>query len=114
MIKRIGEHKVPRLRTYFREWRKWAGLTQEELAQLVGCAEGTISRYESGERDFTGKFLAIFVEIIGCPNPGDPISRPPDTLSADRALGREPSERQAYIRRRAAELEAMFKTPSKK
>lgn len=35
---------------YIRQYRKVAGLTQEELAQKVGISTMSIRRYESGER----------------------------------------------------------------
>lgn len=34
-----------------REWRKKAGLTQVELAELVNVHENTVSRWESGDRE---------------------------------------------------------------
>lgn len=35
---------------YIRQYRKVAGLTQEELAQKVGISTMSVRRYESGER----------------------------------------------------------------
>ena len=37
--------------TRLREARKRAGLTQEELGKLVGCAKTTITGYETGKSE---------------------------------------------------------------
>jgi DNA-binding XRE family transcriptional regulator len=37
----------PRVRIYLREWRSVRGMTQEELATLVGASKTLISRYEN-------------------------------------------------------------------
>jgi putative transcriptional regulator len=41
------------LRNRLRLWRASHGLTQEELADLVGCSPSMISRAERGERVFS-------------------------------------------------------------
>ncbi|MGB9661248.1 MAG: helix-turn-helix domain-containing protein [Moorellaceae bacterium] len=40
-----------------RKLREQAGLTQEELAKLLGVERSTISRYESGNRDPSSEML---------------------------------------------------------
>lgn len=108
MVKRLENNGAPPLRVYFKEWREAAGLNQKQLADKFGVAPGTISRIERGERDFTGKFLATFVQIVGCPSPGDPISRPPDQFSVDAELMRAPDEVRDYLVNRAAEISTLF------
>lgn len=98
MVKRLELGGVKPLRNYFREWRQFAGLTQQALGDKIGMAAGTISRIETGKRDFNGRFLALFVDAVGCPQPGDPLNREPDTISLDSLT----SDRE--LRKRAAEL----------
>lgn len=63
---------------YFKEWRKFAGFSQEQLADRMGTSAPTVSRIEKGDRDFSGHYLQTFANAIGC-HPGDPISRLPPT-----------------------------------
>jgi hypothetical protein len=62
-------------------------------------AAGTISRIETGKRDFNGRFLALFVNAIGC-RPGDPLNRPPDKMLIDGMIPDDDAE----LARRAREL----------
>lgn len=39
-----------------REWREYRQMTQEELADLVGCSKATIGHIETGERRLTDKW----------------------------------------------------------
>jgi len=38
---------------HIRELRKGAGLTQDELAERIGCAQSEVSRMERGQRSLT-------------------------------------------------------------
>lgn len=40
-------------RFFFREWRKYRGLNQEALAEIVGVTTSTISQLETGKQGFT-------------------------------------------------------------
>ena len=51
-------------RTYFTEWRKFAGITQDELGSEIGMTGEQVTRIEKGERDFDGRFLRAFKEAI--------------------------------------------------
>lgn len=62
---------------HFAAWRRWAGLTQSQLGELVGLTKTTISRIERGARPFTSYFLCDFQRATGCPELGAPLSRPP-------------------------------------
>jgi transcriptional regulator with XRE-family HTH domain len=50
--------------TFLRAWRKHRGLTLQQLADMIGTTPATISRIESGDRDFTGSFLSIVSEAL--------------------------------------------------
>ncbi|MBL7325496.1 helix-turn-helix transcriptional regulator, partial [Escherichia coli] len=45
--------------------RKARGLTQIELAELVGLTQPAINRYESGDRDPDQHIVAKLAEILG-------------------------------------------------
>lgn len=70
-----------------RQQRKAAGLTQEALAQKVGCATITIRQYESGKREPSISTLhdiatALNVGIFDL-LPDDPNQDPDEGLSED-------------------------------
>lgn len=52
-------------RLYIKEHREAAGLTQQQLADRVGTTKATISRIETGLRDYTGGFLDAVAEALG-------------------------------------------------
>ena len=49
---------------YIRQYRKIAGLTQEELAQKVGISTMSIRRYESGERVATRDMIEAIAAAL--------------------------------------------------
>lgn len=65
MVEKIGP-KRPRQRPYLKEWRKFRTLTQEELAERLDTTKASISRYETGDRELPGGFLAAFAEAVQC------------------------------------------------
>lgn len=48
-----------------REARKRAGLTQEELGKLIGCAKTTITGYETGKSEPNMNVLSKMMEVLG-------------------------------------------------
>lgn len=78
MVTRIGLRSAKPVRTYFVEWREWKGWTQQELADRMETTAATVSRVEKGDRDWGKGYLEAFAYVIGCPNPTDPITRPPN------------------------------------
>lgn len=68
------DHLYP---VYFREWRQWAGLSQRQLGLLTGLTKPSISRIETGQRDWTGVFLRDFQIATGCPHVASPLKGPP-------------------------------------
>lgn len=78
MVERIGLKGAKPVRTYFREWREWKGFTLEELASRMETTAATVSRVENGKRDWGKGYLEAFSFVVGCPEPTDPITRPPN------------------------------------
>lgn len=58
--------KRPRQRYFFREWRKYRGLTQTELAEVVGLEVSSISQLENAKQGFTDQTLMAFAEALNC------------------------------------------------
>lgn len=48
------------------ELRKKQGMTQNELAALVGVQQNTISQWESGKRHPTSTTLPRLANVLGC------------------------------------------------
>jgi transcriptional regulator with XRE-family HTH domain len=47
--------------------RKAAGLTQQQLAELIGCDQSVISRIEQGRRDMSVNLLRSIAQALGVP-----------------------------------------------
>jgi transcriptional regulator with XRE-family HTH domain len=108
MVTRIGLASAKPIRTYFIEWREWKGWTQQELADRLETTVATVSRVENGARDWGKGYLEAFAHVIGCPNPTDPISRPPGApITLDDMLkGASPEVRKQAI----AVVETLLRT----
>lgn len=65
-----------------REWREAAGLSQEELAELLGTSNVTISRYETGVRVLTIDHLHQIAPVLGC-QPADLLPNGDSVLTDD-------------------------------
>ena len=63
---------------YFREWRHFTGLSQAQLATIMGISKPAISRIETGERRWNSEFLEDFQIAVGCGNWFDPLAWAPD------------------------------------
>jgi DNA-binding XRE family transcriptional regulator len=67
---RLGDlEAIARIRRLVREGRVRdirlaAGVTQEEIADVVGCAPSAISQYESGARMPSGEFALRYAAAI--------------------------------------------------
>lgn len=84
---------------FFRQWREWAGLTQGQLAKIVGLSRGTISRIESDERAFTSDFLKDFCQVVGCSTVADPLIRTPDGPGVGRLSENQVVRKQQMLHR---------------
>lgn len=61
---RVGNPKRRR-RTFIQAWRKFRGLTQEQLADRLSTTKANISRVESGTQGYTQDFLEACAEALG-------------------------------------------------
>lgn len=76
-MKKVSPNFKPeKPRYFFKEWRKHRGLTQEELADLVGVTPPSISQLERGLQGFTDSTLEALAEALAC-KPGDLLMRNP-------------------------------------
>ncbi len=61
---------------YIKAWRKYRGLTQEQLAERIGIARSYLTKIERGTRRYDQPFLEAAAEALRC-GPGDIITRDP-------------------------------------
>lgn len=47
-----------------RDWRKWAGLTQVEIAQAMGVNKQTVCRWEIGKSKISTKVENRFISLV--------------------------------------------------
>lgn len=84
------------LRLFIAEWRERRGLSQDALADRVGTTKASISRWETGNRDITGKSLATVAAALGID--AAHLFRHPDDPSLDDLLANaSPSLRRKAI-----------------
>lgn len=82
MPKRIALQKPrQRRRTFFRQWREFRGLTQEQLAGRLETSVASISRIESGTQPYTQDVLEALAEAL-MTDPASLIMRNPDEPEA--------------------------------
>ncbi len=69
--------KEPQRRRHFiKEWRKYRGLTQEQLAERIGVAVSTISQLETMKQGYSQPTLEAIADALGC-EPADLLMRNP-------------------------------------
>ncbi|MCL4715512.1 MAG: helix-turn-helix transcriptional regulator [Hyphomonadaceae bacterium] len=49
---------------FLRQWRKRAGLSQEQLAEMIGCSPALVSMIERGQRQYDQEFLEAAAEAL--------------------------------------------------
>lgn len=87
-----------RRKTFFREWRKYRGMTLEQAAEMAGMTPGNLSAMERSTQGFTQDGLEALAEVYRA-NPGwlldiDP-KRQEDIFSVWEAA--KPGDRQKII-----------------
>ncbi len=78
----MAKKVTPRLKTdrptyFFKAWRKYRRLTQQQLADRIDSAVSTISQLENGQQGFTDSTLMALADALMC-EPGDLLSRDPN------------------------------------
>lgn len=53
-------------RIYFKEWRKYRGLTQQQVADALGSSSGYVSDLENQKRRYNQDHLEALAELFGC------------------------------------------------
>lgn len=85
VILRMGKVRtIPKAghpRHFIRQWRKFRGLSQEQLAERVGVTHGAISQLENGKIAYTQPMLEALAEAMMC-EPGDLVVRDPTAKQA--------------------------------
>ncbi|HEX4182529.1 MAG TPA: helix-turn-helix transcriptional regulator [Caulobacteraceae bacterium] len=65
---------------YIREWRKYRGLSQTELADSIAIHRTHLNKIERGKRNYAATTLTALASRLDC-EPGDLIQRRPGQLS---------------------------------
>lgn len=69
--------KNPQRRRHFiKEWRKFRGLTQEQLAERIGVAVSSISQLETMKQGYSQPTLEAIADALDC-EPADLLMRNP-------------------------------------
>jgi transcriptional regulator with XRE-family HTH domain len=63
-------------RHYIREWRKFRGLTQEQLAGRLGVVTSSVSQLETGKQGYSQPMLEAIAEALRC-EPADLLNMNP-------------------------------------
>jgi transcriptional regulator with XRE-family HTH domain len=91
---------------FIAQWRRYRGLTQDELAELMGVSKPTVSKIERSGQPYNQHFLEACAEALEC-EPADLLSRMPDDVGLIWQIWEGiPKER----RRQAAEILRTFWT----
>lgn len=61
---------------YIKEWRKFRGLTQVQLAERIGIDRSYVTKIETGARRYDQPFLTAAAQVLSC-DPVDLIIRDP-------------------------------------
>lgn len=99
-MKKTRPHPKPqRPKYFFKEWRKYRGLTQEQLAERIGTSTPSISQLETGKQGFTDKTLEAFAQALNC-TPADLLMRNPTDPEAPWSIWEtlEPAQREQTLR----------------
>ncbi len=96
MVTRIGQRSARPRKTYFREWREYRGLTQEQLAERLESTKGAVSKTENGRNLYNQSSLEAWAYALQC-EPSDLISRDPNAEDLRSLLEKAPIELQNVV-----------------
>lgn len=68
--------RMAQQRHRIKQWRKFRGLTQEQLAERVGIDKSYLSKIENGKKRYDQPFLEAAAEALRC-EPADLLIRDP-------------------------------------
>jgi len=96
---RMGKKSTKAAANHLRAWRELAGLTQDQLAELVGTAGNVIGLLEAGQRGLSDKWLRKLAPHLGT-TPGFLLDHHPDDMNNDLfdVWGRIPDDRKSEAR----------------
>jgi DNA-binding Xre family transcriptional regulator len=68
---RITKRVVPRFkpqrrRIFLKEWRKYRGMTQEQLAEAAGMVVSNVAQLEQGRQGYSDKGLEALADALRC------------------------------------------------
>jgi transcriptional regulator with XRE-family HTH domain len=72
-----------KLRNYIKEWRKYRGLTQGQVAERIERDVSVVSRTERGEIKIGQEVLERMAFALGCDDPIDLLFPPPNHPEAE-------------------------------
>lgn len=83
-----------RRRHFIKEWRKYRGLNQEQLAERIGVSVSSISQLETGKQGYSQATLEAIAHALRC-EPQDLLMRDPESEDAMWSIwdGLEPEQR---------------------
>jgi transcriptional regulator with XRE-family HTH domain len=81
MPHKIG-NSTGRRRHFIREWREHRGMTQEELADLIGTTKTSVSRIENLKQSYTQEVLEACADALGVHQGDLLMRRPPSEVRA--------------------------------
>lgn len=90
--------KGKKRRTFLKEWRKFRGLTQEQLAERLELTQATVARIERGDISYTQPVLEAMADALRC-EPADLIMRDPGQPSIWSIWDNIPKEQQPQAAR---------------
>lgn len=103
---KIKTNPAKRKRIYIREWRKFRGLTLEQVAEKIDQTIGNVSAMERGNSNFTRAQLEAIAEVLQC-DLGEMLSLNPNDEQAPWGIWNRlnPQQRKLALRQLQAFLE---------
>lgn len=96
-------------KTYIKQWRKFRGLSQQQMAELLGISHTTFGRIERALSPYHQRFLEAVAEALEC-KVADLLMRDPSKPAAIWSIWDQLTEAQRA--QAVAVLDAMMRTES--
>lgn len=62
----VPRFKPQRRRIFLKEWRKYRGMTQEQLAEAAGMVVSNVAQLEQGRQGYSDKGLEALADALRC------------------------------------------------